>query len=132
MPINSRQSVAAKGRPLMSNAGFILLWNDVKTGREKNAGELFNATLAFYEKKVKEGVVDSYEPAILSRHGGVMNGFILVRGEHDKLATLRESNDFREMEVKAIHCLSGFGVVEAHLGKNVNEHMKRWASAIPR
>ena len=24
------------------------------------------------------------------------------------------------------------GVVEAHLGKNVAEHMKRWASAIPR
>jgi hypothetical protein len=116
----------------MANAGLVFLWNDVKTGREKLAGELFNSTLAFYEKKVKEGVVESYEPAILSRHGGTMNGFIVVRGEVDKLTTLRQSNDFKEMETKALHCLSGFGVVEAALGKEVGEVMKRWASHIPR
>lgn len=116
----------------MSNAGLIFLWNDVKTGREKQAGELFNATLAFYEKKVKEGVVESYEPAILTRHGGTLNGFIIVRGEVDKLQALRLSNDFKDMEVKAIHCLSGFGVVEAALGKEVGEVMKRWANNIPR
>jgi hypothetical protein len=116
----------------MSNAGLVFLWNDVKTGREKMAGELFNATLAFYEKKVKEGVVESYEPAILNRHGGTMNGFIVVRGEADKIHALRQSNDFKEMETKAIHCLSGFGVVDAALGKEVGESMKRWANNIPR
>jgi hypothetical protein len=116
----------------MSNAGMMILWNDVKTSREKQAGELFNSTVAFYEQKVKEGVVESFEPVVLSRHGGMVNGFFLLRGEQSKLDTLRRSNDFKDFEVKAVLCLNGFGVVDAYLGKGLADIMKRWATNIPR
>ena len=116
----------------MSNAALIILWNDAKTGREKMAGELFNSALSFCDQKVKEGVMDSFEPVVLDRHCGAMNGFITMRGDVTKLEALSHSSAFKDLAAKATLCLTGYGVVEAHLGNDLNDYMKRWASNIPR
>ena len=116
----------------MANAGLILLWNDVKTGREKMAGELFNSTLAYCEQKVKEGVFESYEPVILASHGGQMNGYIMTRGDADKLDALRHTSSFKDLTTRCVLCLNGFGVVDAYLGNELGDMMKRWATNIPR
>lgn len=116
----------------MANSGLFIGWTEPKSGREKIAADLFAATVAYYTSKVQDGTVESFEPVFLAHHGGDLNGFFLLRGQAEKLDALRHSPEFKDWTVKAVHCLNGFGVIEAYLGDALQDMMRRWAAAIPR
>jgi len=66
------------------------------------------------------------------RHDGDFNGFILVRGEAAKLDALQRSEEFIKLTVRAIVCLDGFGVIDAHIGADVQRRMQLWTAALPK
>lgn len=115
----------------MAKTGFIIGWKDVKPGREHHAAELYASTVAFYERKVREKIVESFEPVLLARHGGDLNGFFLVRGELDQLNRLRQSEEYLDFTARAVHCLESFGVVECYLGHGIQDLMTRWQKSTP-
>lgn len=115
----------------MTKAGLMVLWTDVKVGRERIAGELFNSAVAYYTRLVDQGKIESFEPVILARHGGNVNGLILLRGDEAKLAKVRQTDEFQNLTMTATHCLEGFGVVDAVLGQGIADTMARWAKALP-
>jgi hypothetical protein len=116
----------------MADAAIFVGWNEAKTGREALAGELFGTAMAYYGSLVQKGTIESFEPVILSRHGGDLNGFILLRGDADKLHALVQTDEWLEMVNKAILCLGGFGVVPAYTGEGVQKVMQSWMKAIPK
>jgi hypothetical protein len=116
----------------MVNAGILIGWKEPKVGREPLAAELWGASLAFYQAKVADGTLESFEPAIIASHGGDLNGFFLLRGRAEKLDAFRRSEAFVDWTVKAVHCLDGFGVVDAYLGEGLQQIMQKWATTIPR
>jgi hypothetical protein len=116
----------------MANACLFIGWNRAIQGREKLAMELFQTSTAFYGKLQAAGTIESFEPVILSTHGGDMNGFILLRGDAQKLSALRVSADFLDIETQAALCLQGVGVIQGFVGEGVMSMMQSWGKHLPK
>jgi hypothetical protein len=107
----------------MADAGLFIGWGAVARGREKEAVDLFNEIVEYYGRLQEEGEIESFEPVILEPHGGDLTGFVLIRGESDKLAAIRVSDEFTRYSIRAALVVDGFGVVGADLEKRLQERM---------
>jgi hypothetical protein len=108
----------------MADAGLFVGWGEVVRGRETEAVDLFNEILGYYTRLQEEGTIDSFEPVFLEPHGGDLNGFVLIRGEAEKLAALRVSEEFTQFSLRATLMVDGFGVVGADLAERVQRQME--------
>lgn len=115
---------------VQSNA-ILFGWNSVVVGRESIAGELFAHTVNYFEKLKSTNQLETFEPVFLAAHGGDLNGFFLLKGTHVQLDTIKSSNEFIEITMRAGMCLSNVGVIDTYVGTNVNELMTRWMKSIP-
>ena len=105
-------------------------WDRPVTGREGNAVELFDTVTNYLSKQVNKGTVDSFEPCILSSHGGNFNGFFLIRGNTGELDELRNSDDFEELVTRCNYCLEGFGVIDGYINEGVERIMNHYKKNI--
>lgn len=111
---------------------LVLGWNRAVPGRETIAMELFAKAIAFYEKQKTAGKLESYEPLLVERHGGTLNGFFLLKGTHDQIDALVGNDEFREIVMRADHALEGISVLQAYTGPGVGELMQMYGKTIPR
>jgi len=114
----------------MADAGLFVGWGEVVRGREVESLEVFNETLAFYARLQEEGAIESFEPVFLEPHGGDLNGFILIRGDAERLAALRVSEEFTQFSIRAGLIVNGFGVVGADLAGRLQSQMEYYTEQI--
>jgi hypothetical protein len=114
----------------MADAGLFIGWGEVVRGRESEAIEVFNETLAYYGRLQEEGTIENFEPVFLEPHGGDLSGFILVRGDAEKLASLRVSEEFAQFAIKATLVVENFGIVGADLAERLQRQMEFYTSQI--
>ena len=107
----------------MADGGLFIGFGDPARGRESQAVELFNDVLAYYGRLQEEGEIESFEPVFLEPHGGDLNGFILLRGDPEKLAAIRVSEEFTQFSIRAGLSVGGFGVVGADLAERLQRQM---------
>ena len=116
----------------ISNA-FLVGFNRAVAGREHHAIELFGEVTNFYEARKKAGQISSYEHVFLRPHGGDLNGYTIVHGDPQKLDELLRSDDWINIETKAVLCLEGFGVIRATTGMdNIMNIMRIYGGNIPK
>jgi hypothetical protein len=104
-------------------------WTYPKTGRESQAGELFDSVINYCKGLQRSGKIDSFEPVILGQHGGELNGFFLIRGV-DNIDEIRNSDEFVKLALQCGYTLDGFGVVNGYSGEEVTNVMKRWRGMV--
>ena len=114
----------------MADAGLFIGFGNPVRGRESQAVELFNETLAWYGSLQEEGEIESFEPVFLEPHGGDLGGFFLIRGDAEKLATLRVSDEFTQFTIKASLCVDNIGVVGADLAGRLQKQMSFYTEQI--
>jgi hypothetical protein len=114
----------------MADAGLFIGWGEVVRGRETEALELFNETLAYYDRLQEEGTIEDFEPVFLEPHGGDLGGFILIRGDAEKLASLRVSDEFTQFAIRATLHVEGFGVVGADLADRLQSQLAFYTEQI--
>jgi hypothetical protein len=107
----------------MADSALFLGWKAPHVGREKQAMELFSKALNYWTKQQDQGNIESFEPVILARHGGDMNGFMLIRGDAAKLDEVRRSQEYFEIVSECSYCIDGFGVVDGYVGEGVARTM---------
>lgn len=115
---------------LQSNA-IMFGWNRPVAGREVMAGELFAHTVNWFDKQKTMGTIESWEPVFLANHGGDLNGYFLVKGTHAQLDTLKCSDEWVDIVMRAGQYLSNVGVIECYTGNTVLDLMNRWTKTIP-
>ena len=111
----------------MADAVIFLGWNRPSVGREQQAMQVFQKSLEFYTKLQTEGRIESFEPVILSSHGGNLNGFVLLRGDAEKLSEIRRDETFVDIVIEAEYCVDGFGHVDGYIGEGLDDVITRWA-----
>ena len=111
----------------MADRILFIGWNRVIAGREQQTLQLWQKSLEFYGGLQSNGRIDSFEPVLLSSHGGDLNGFIMLRGDADKLAAVQEDDTFIDLAVEAEYCLDGFGVVPGYIGDRIMDQLSRWS-----
>ena len=110
----------------MANAAIFIGWNRPSIGREQQANELFQKSLEYYGKLQADGRIESFEPVLLSAHGGDLNGFILLRGDAEKLAEIKRDETYVDLVIEAEYCVDGFGHVDAYIGDSLMDVISRW------
>ncbi len=111
----------------MADRILFIGWNRVVTGREQQAMQLWQKSMEFYGGLQSNGRIDSFEPVLLSSHGGDLNGYVMLRGDADKLAGVREDDTFIDFVIEADFCLDGFGVVPGWIGEGITDVLTRWS-----
>jgi hypothetical protein len=99
----------------MANFGLFFGFGIPARGRETQAAKVFGEVLAYWNERKAAGDIESIEVAILEPHGGDLGGFILIRGEPQKLAQLRGSEEASRYNLRAGYAVEGFGVISALL-----------------
>ena len=111
----------------MADRILFIGWNRVVAGREQQGMQLWQKVTEYYGGLQSGGRIESFEPVLLSAHGGDLNGFIILRGDAEKLAGVREENTFMDLIVEAEYCLEGVGVVSGYIGDSIMEQLTRWS-----
>ena len=114
----------------MADAGLFVGWGEVVRGRETEAVEVFNETLGYYARLQEEGTIESFEPVFLEPHGGDLGGFILLRGDAEKLSALRVSEEFTQFMIRASLCVDNIGVVGADMAERLQSQMAYYTEQI--
>ncbi len=114
----------------MANRALFLGWSRAIPGREQQAMQLWGKTMEYYSQLQTEGKIESWEPVLLSAHGGDLNGFFLIKGDADKLGSLQREDTWIDLTIEAAHCLDGFGVIRAWVGEGITDIMTRWSNLI--
>jgi hypothetical protein len=121
---------ATKWRWAMADAGLFIGWGEVVRGRESEAAELFQETLGWYASLQDQGVIESFEPVFLEPHGGDLFGFILIRGDADKLAALRVSEEFSQLSTRVGLIVDKLGVVGAEMGERLQRQVEYFTKQV--
>ncbi|UCE07083.1 MAG: hypothetical protein JSW07_03330 [bacterium] len=111
----------------MADAVIFLGWNRPTVGREQQALQVFQKSLEYYGKLQADGRIESFEPVILSAHGGDLNGFVMLRGEAEKLAEIRRDDTYIDLVTEAEYCVDGFGHVDGYIGDGLTDVISRWS-----
>ncbi len=114
----------------MADHVLFIGWNRSVVSREQQAVQLFQKTVAFYGKLQAEGRIESFEPVLLSAHGGDLNGFFLLKGEAKKLAEVRGDETFLDLTIEAEYCLEGVGIISGFIGEALTDVFSRWSKLI--
>jgi hypothetical protein len=107
----------------MADFGLFIGFGPPIRGRERLALAVFNEAMQYWTGLQQQGEIESFETVFLEPHGGDLNGFTLVRGDRDKLASLRTSDEFARLSIRAGLITEGFGVVGATLGERIGTLM---------
>ena len=102
----------------MANALFVG-WGHAVRGREQQALQVFNEAIEYFGGLQQRGEVEAFEPVQLEPHGGDLYGFLLVRGDPERLARVRASEEFRRVIQRAGLVAEGVGVVTAFVGDDL-------------
>ena len=111
----------------MADRILFIGWSRVVAGREQQALQLWQKSMEFYGNLQSNGRIESFEPVLLSSHGGDLNGLIVLRGDADKLAGVREDETFIDITIEADYCLHGLGVVPGWIGEGITDVITRWS-----
>lgn len=110
----------------MADFGLFVGWGDPVRGRENNAAKVFSEAGEYWAKLQQDGEIESWEAVFLEPHGGDLAGFFLIRGDRDKIARIRFSDEVLRLNLRAGHIVEGFGVVGAELGERIQSSMQDW------
>ena len=114
----------------MADRVIFMGWNRPAVGREQQAMQLFQKSMEYWEKQKSEGQIEGYEPVFLSAHGGDLNGFVMVRGEAEKLFEVQKDGTFLDLAIEAGYCLEGYGIITGYVGEGVTDIFTRWSKLV--
>jgi hypothetical protein len=107
----------------MADSGIFVGFGAPVRGRERQAINVFNEAFEYYSRLQQEGEIESFEPVLLEPHGGELGGFFLVRGDKDKLARVRVSEEFERVTARAQLIVENLGIVSTFLGERLMSQM---------
>jgi hypothetical protein len=108
-----------KEKLLMAMGALFLGWGPVVRGREQKSLEVFQEALQYYSRLQQQGEIQSFEAVALEPHGGDLDGFLLIKGDPDKLARLRGSDEFIALTTRAQQVVDNVGIVGAFVGEGL-------------
>ena len=99
----------------MADFGIFIGFGIPVPTREVAAARVFGESVAYYDELKAAGDIESYPIGVLEPHGGELGGFILLRGEAEKLARVRGSEKFQRYTLRAGFAVQSIGIVSALL-----------------
>jgi len=103
----------------MSESALFVGWGQPVRGREKRSLDVFSDAMTYYGERQQDGSIESFEPVLLNPHGGDLQGFFLIKGSAEGLATMMATEEFQRLHVRAGMIVENLGIIEAFTGDGV-------------
>ena len=116
MAVRLRYRAAVRKGGEMADAALFIGWGSPVRGREAKALEVFGESVAYWSGLEADGSVESVQTFILEPHGGDLAGFTLLSGDVEKLQTVRQSEEFQRILIRAGLIVENLGLVNATTG----------------
>ena len=100
----------------MSEHGIFVGWGEPIAGRERQGIAVFQEAIEYVAGQQQAGVIEDHQVVILSPHGNDLQGFILMRGERDKLNAFISSPEWSRIVSRAGYVAHNVGVIHAYFG----------------
>lgn len=107
----------------MAEAGLFVGWGQVVRGRERQALDLFNESMEYWGGLQGNGRIESFDVALLSPHGGELQGFVLMRGSAEQIDALRRDEDFLRITQRVDQIVDQLGIVDAFVDEGLGRAM---------
>jgi hypothetical protein len=107
----------------MADSGLFIGFGPPVRGRERQAIKVFNEAFEYYSRLQQQGEIESFEPVLLEPHGGELGGCFLLRGDQEKLARIRGSEEFERLTARAQLIVENLGIVSVFLGERLMSQM---------
>jgi len=107
----------------MAKGAIFIGWGDLFPGYREEGLKVFNEAVQFNMRMQQQGEIENFEPVLLDYHGGDLAGFILIRGDREKLSRLRMNPEFESRNAKAALVVSNFGVIDAFIGDELQRRL---------
>lgn len=104
----------------MANSALFVGWGPAVHGRERKTLQVFGEVMQYYARLQQEGEIESFEPVLLEPHGGDLRGFLLIKGDREKLSHLRAGDEFVHNLNRALMVVENVGVVGAYIGEELD------------
>jgi len=114
----------------MADSVLFVGWHQPSRGRENAAVDVFSEAVGYYTALQGQGEIDSFEIVFLEPHGGDLGGFFLLRGDAEKLGSVRTSDAFNRLNTRASLTVDGFGVVGGFTGDAIGAQMATYQEAV--
>jgi hypothetical protein len=114
----------------MADSGLFIGFGFPVRGRERQAIKVFNEAFEYYSRLQQNGEIESFEPVLLEPHGGELSGFFLLRGDKDRLARIRASEEWERMTARGEIIVEHIGVVSAFLGERLMSQMSMFSQQV--
>ena len=103
----------------MSESALFVGWGQPVRGREMRSLDVFSDAMTYYGERQQDGSIESFEPVLLNPHGGDLQGFFLIKGSTEGLATMMATEEFQRLHVRAAMIVENLGIIEAFTGDGV-------------
>ena len=103
----------------MATGALVIGWGPAVRGREQKALQVFNEAIQYYTQLQQQGAIESFEPVALEPHGGDLAGFLLIRGDREKLNALRTNEEFLRLNNRAAQVVDDLGIITAFIGEEL-------------
>ena len=113
----------------MADEALFIGWGEVVRGRESKALDVFNESLQYYARLQQDGTVESFDAWFLAPHGGDLAGFILLRGERERLDEVQRGPEFELLMARAGMIVDRVGVVNAYTGEALGRLVGQFQAA---
>jgi hypothetical protein len=114
----------------MADSGLFIGFGAPVRGREQQAIKVFSEASEYYARLQQQGEIDDFEPVLLEPHGGELGGFFLLRGDQDKLARVRGSEEFERLTARGQLIVENLGVTSAFLGERLMSQMSTFMKQV--
>jgi hypothetical protein len=114
----------------MADAAMFIGWGQVVRGREKRAVQVFNESVEYWGGLQGDGKIEDFEVALLTPHGGDLQGFALLRGSEQQINALQTDEEFQRRVVRADQIIESQGVVTAVIGDGIARAMAQYQGEI--
>ena len=113
----------------MSDSALFVGWGQPVRGRETRSLDVFNDAVTYYGERLQDGSIESFDPVLLNPHGGDLQGFFLIKGSADGLATMMASEEFQRLHVRAAMIVENLGIIEAFVDEGVLTQLDYFSDA---
>jgi hypothetical protein len=113
----------------MADRMLLITWGSTVRGLESRAIEVFNEALGLLGRMQQEGRIDSFDVSLLTPNGDI-DGFIMIRGSGEQIASLRDDEEFQRNTVDATLAVDKIRHIDGHTNEGIAPQMQMYIEAI--
>ena len=107
----------------MADFGLFLGFGTPVRGQERQAIAVFNEGMEYWTRLQQQGEIGASRASFSTHTAGISAGFTLLRGDRDKLESIRTNDEFARQSIRAGLITERLGVVGAVLGERLGTLM---------